>query len=309
MTAPLLLLDSASLYFRAYFGLPDSLRSPDGRPVNAVRGMLDFLSTLVDAAGAAEVVACWDDDWRPQWRVALVPGYKAHRVAGDEVAATPDAGAAEEVPDELAPQVPIIAEVLTALGVPIVGAPEAEADDVIGTLAERAAGPVDIATGDRDLFQLVSDERHARVRYTARSVRQHQVVDDGWLLAKYGITGAQYADFATLRGDASDGLPGVAGVGEKTAAALVRTFGDLSGILAAAETGSPDIRPKVRLSLVDSADYLRRAAQVVRVRRDLAIRVPGVQPDPVAAAELGEQHGLGQSLGRASAALERMRER
>ena len=153
-TAPrLMLLDTASLYFRAYFGVPDSLRSPQGEPVNAVRGLLDFVSRLVQDHGPDQLVACMDADWRPQWRVDLIPTYKTHRVA--EAAQDGE----EEVPDTLAPQVPVIEQVLDALGIARIGVPGYEADDVIGTLATRATGPVQIVTGDRDLFQLVDDAR------------------------------------------------------------------------------------------------------------------------------------------------------
>ena len=141
-----MLLDTASMYFRAFFGVPEILAA-DGTPVNAVRGLLDFISRLVEQYEPTELVCCWDEDWRPQWRVDLVPTYKSHRVV-EVVDAGPDV---EEVPDPLEVQVPIILEVLEALGIAVVGAPEAEADDVIGTLATDAGRPVDIVTGDRDL--------------------------------------------------------------------------------------------------------------------------------------------------------------
>lgn len=150
-----MLLDTASLYFRAYFGVPDSVRAPDGTPVNAVRGLLDFITRLVQDHHPDDLVACWDADWRPQWRVDLIPSYKAHRVAVE----TPEGPDEEETPDTLAPQVPIIAAVLDALGIARVGVAGYEADDVIGTLTGRASGPVDIITGDRDLYQLVDDAR------------------------------------------------------------------------------------------------------------------------------------------------------
>src|SRR5213076_3406209 len=170
----LLLLDTASLYFRAYFGVPDTVRAPDGTPVNAVRGLLDFISRLVQDHRPDQLVACMDADWRPQWRVDLIPTYKTHRVAE---AATEGK---EEIPDTLAPQVPIIEQVLDALGIARVGVPGYEADDVIGTLATRAKGPVQIVTGaretadhqpprvlivtgDRDLFQLVDDAHGVQV--------------------------------------------------------------------------------------------------------------------------------------------------
>jgi 5'-3' exonuclease len=172
-----LLLDTASLYFRAFFGVPDSIRAPDGTPVNAVRGLLDFMTRLISEYRPTEVACCWDNDWRPEWRVELLPSYKTHRVAE----AVDDAPDVEVVPDPLEIQVPIIEDVLAALGVAIVGVDGYEADDVIGTLATDAPMPVDVVTGDRDLFQLVDDDREVRVLYTARGVGKHERIDDGFL--------------------------------------------------------------------------------------------------------------------------------
>ena len=231
-----MLLDSASMYFRAFFGVPE-IKAPDGTPVNAVRGFMDFIARLVDQYDPDQLVCCWDNDWRPAWRVDLLPSYKAHRVVAERAGA-PDI---EEVPDPLEVQVPIILEVLDAFGIRVIGADGYEADDVIGTLATGAGRPVDVVTGDRDLFQLVDDEADVRILYIARGVGNHERVDNAWVRAKYGIDAAQYADFATLRGDASDGLPGVAGIGEKTAATLLGRFGDMAGIIAAAER--PGLRP------------------------------------------------------------------
>lgn len=295
----LMLLDTASLYFRAYFGVPDSFRAPDGMPVNAVRGLLDFIARLVDQYRPDELVCCWDNDWRPEWRVALVPSYKEHRVVA-VVAAGPDV---EEVPDLLSAQIPVILEVLDALGIAVVGLDHYEADDVIGTLATQATGPVDIVTGDRDLFQLVDDERQVRVLYTARGVGRHEVLTDAAVVEKYGIHAHQYADFATLRGDASDGLPGVAGVGEKTAASLLRKFGNLAGLQAAAADPASELAPGVRGKVLAAADYLEVAPTVVAVARDLALPdVPRLLPltpaDPERVLELAERYSLDSPLAR-----------
>lgn len=300
----LMLLDAASLYFRAFFGIPDSVTAPDGRPVNAVRGMLDFIATLVTRYPATHLVACWDDDWRPAWRVALVPSYKTHRVA-QETAAGPDV---EEAPDALEAQVPVIREVLGALGVAIVGAPECEADDVIGTLCARATMPVDVVTGDRDLFQLVDDDREIRVLYTARGVGKLELLDEAVVVKKYGVSGKEYADFATLRGDTSDGLPGVAGVGDKTAASLVQNYGDLDKILLAAADDSTGLSPSLRGKLLKSASYLRDARQVVRVRPDAELpdvdsTLPRTPADPAEWERLVERYGLGSSATRVTEAL------
>lgn len=266
MTARTMLLDTASLYFRAFYGVPDTVHAPDGTPVNAVRGLLDMIAKLVTAYRPARVIACWDDDWRPQWRVDLIPTYKAHRVV-EVVAAGPDV---EETPDALEVQVPLIREALDALGIPVVGVAEHEADDVIGTLATHAPGPVDIVTGDRDLFQLIDDTRDVRVIYTARGMSKLEVVTDEVVVTKYGVHAPQYADFATLRGDASDGLPGVAGIGEKTAATLLAAHGDLAGITAAAAAGE-GMSAGVQAKVLAGAPYLAVAPRVVAVVRDLPL--------------------------------------
>ena len=232
-----MLLDAASLYFRAFYGVKQPLPAPDGTPTNAVRGFLDMMSTLLSRFRATDMVACIDTDWRPAWRVALVPSYKTHRLAVPNASVFgPDAGAGgrrpagEAEPPGLAEQVPIILEALAALGVAAVGAPEHEADDVIATLAERATMPVDVVTGDRDLFQLIDDARAVRVLYTGRGVARLEVIDAAALVARFGILPEQYADFATIR-DPSDGLPGVPGIGAKTAASLLATFGTLEALL------------------------------------------------------------------------------
>ncbi|SFR74993.1 5'-3' exonuclease [Agromyces sp. CF514] len=267
MTDRLMLLDTASLYFRAFYGVPDSLKAADGTPVNAVRGLLDIISRLVTDYEPTRLVACWDDDWRPAWRVDLIPSYKAHRVV--EVVA--DAADVEETPDPLVVQIPLIREVLGILGIPIVGAAEHEADDVIGSLATQATVPVDVVTGDRDLFQLIDDARDVRVIYTARGMSKLEVLTDASVVAKYAVLPQQYADFAALRGDASDGLPGVKGIGEKTAATLLRDFVDLDGIRAAAADASVPLSATMRARISDAAAYLDVAPKVVEVVRDLQL--------------------------------------
>jgi 5'-3' exonuclease len=300
--ATTMLLDAASLYFRAFYGVPTSVTSPDGRPVNAIRGFLDMTARLIGAHSPARLVACWDDDWRPAFRVAALPSYKAHRVAAE---------GGEEVPDELGPQVPVLVEVLAAAGVARIGAPGFEADDVIGTLATRAQGPVDVVTGDRDLFQLVDDARGVRVLYTARGITDLEFVDEAAVAAKYGIPGRSYADFAVLRGDPSDGLPGVSGVGAKTAAALINAFGSLAGIReAAARTVVPEppLTAAVLKKLHAARDYLDAAPEVVTVVTTIDLpAVDGDLPrrpaDPEALAALAEAHGLQNSVRRLGATL------
>ncbi|MGJ9412328.1 5'-3' exonuclease H3TH domain-containing protein [Aeromicrobium sp. CF4.19] len=304
----LLLLDSASLYFRAFYGVPDSMKAPDGTVVNALRGLLDFVATLTTQHSPDAIVACWDDDWRPQWRVDLLPSYKTHRLADPEAVATGEA-VAEESPDLLTPQVPLIAEALGILGIPVVGAPGAEADDIIGTLARLWEGPVDVVTGDRDLFQLVDDEAEVRVLYTARGVSRADVVDAAWIRAKYGIEPSQYVDFATMRGDTSDGIPGVKGIGEKGAATLLADHGDLDGILAAAADESSNLKPRARASLLESVEAIAVMREVVRVLEDtcdVGVVVPLAPLSPDQRAELaafGDRWGLGSVVQRLQEAL------
>ncbi|MFM2438093.1 MAG: hypothetical protein RLZ55_910 [Actinomycetota bacterium] len=307
----IMLLDTASLYFRAYFGVPDTFRSPDGTPVNAVRGLLDFIARLVRDYSPTDLVACWDDDWRPAFRVELLPEYKAQRVA-EVVEPGGDADAAEEVPDTLAPQVPIIEELLAALGIARVGAPGFEADDVIGTLSARATGPARIVTGDRDLFQLVDDARGVAVLYTAaRGVSRAELVDADWLVQRYGIPQGTYGDYSILRGDPSDGLPGVRGVGERTAASLLRAYGSLAGVRAAAADPGTAMRPALRAKIVGATDYLDRAERVVTVVRDVPLpqlpstALPSTAPDPAALAELAARWGVDSSVARVTAAMAR----
>jgi 5'-3' exonuclease len=290
----LLLLDTPSLYFRAFFGIPDSMTAPDGTPVNAVRGLLDFIARLVSDRGPSRLVAAMDNDWRPAFRVEALPTYKAHRVA---------TGHEEEVPDALSPQVAIIEDVLAALGVACFGVDGFEADDVIGTLATRDPGPVDIVTGDRDLFQLVDDSREVRILYTARGVGRAEVIDEATVTKKYAIPGRAYADFATLRGDPSDGLPGVAGVGDKTAASLITTYGDLPALLAALDAGDKRMPAGARSKLEAARDYLTVAPAVVAVVTDVPLpdyddAILATPRDPDGLLELSERWGLDSPLNR-----------
>jgi 5'-3' exonuclease len=302
----LMLLDTAAMYFRAFYGYPDTLRSPDGAPVNAVRGLLDMIARLVTEFRPTELVACWDDDWRPQWRVDLIPSYKTHRVA-EVVEVGPDV---EVVPDPLSLQVPMIVEALTALGIPIVGKAQYEADDIIGTLATIADLPVDVVTSDRDLFQVVDDARRVRIIYTAAGMSKLQLVTDEVLREKYGVTAAQYADFAALRGDNSDGLPGVPGVGEKTAASLLAQFGDLDSIIAAGEEGARSTLPvSLKAKIRAAADYLKVAPAVVGVARNLELpafdaRISIPESGRQQIEQLRTQWGLGESVSRVVAALD-----
>lgn len=265
-----MLLDTASLYYRSFYALPESIRNADGISVGALRGFIDILSRLTTSYSPTTVVACWDDDWRPQWRVDLVPSYKAHRVFAPDSDAI---GTAEDVPDALELQLPMITEFLELAGIPIVGASGYEADDVIGTLSTATSHPVDIVTGDRDLFQLIDDDRDVRVISTIKGMAKLEVWTDASVRAAYGVSAAQYIDFSTMRGDASDGLPGVPGIGEKTAATLLTDFTTLDRIRSAAERGEGMSAARAA-RIVAAGDYLDRAVRVVAVARDLELDVP-----------------------------------
>ncbi|MFB4320290.1 5'-3' exonuclease H3TH domain-containing protein [Actinomadura sp. 21ATH] len=304
----LMLLDTPSLYFRAFFGVPESVKAPDGTPVNAVRGLVDMIARLVQDRRPDRLVCCMDADWRPAFRVEALPSYKAHRVADD---------GGDQTPDALEAQLPVIDAVLKAFGLAVAGVPGYEADDVIGTLAVRGAaqGPVDIVTGDRDLFQLVDERGPVQVLYTARGIRNLQVMGEKEVAAKYGIPGRGYADYATLRGDPSDGLPGVPGIGDKTAAALVTRFGSLEGILAALQAGTTEGFPAgARRRMEAASDYLAAAETVVKVvtgiddpvLSGLDDRLPAEPRDPaalVALAALADEWNLSGPVNRLLNAL------
>ena len=290
-----MVLDTPSLYFRAFYGVPDTITAPDGTPVNAIRGLLDFATRLVRDFKPTRLVAALDADWRPQWRVEALPTYKAHRVSAD---------GGDQTPDALAVQVPVIEEVLDAIGIVRIGVEAYEADDVIGTLAEQADCPVDVVTGDRDLFQLVNDDVPVRVIYTAKGVGSASPWDEAAVTAKYGIPGRLYGEFAALRGDPSDGLPGVPGVGEKTAAALVGRFTCVEDLVAAATSGDDTGFPAgARGKVLAAMDYLERAPLVVRVARDVPLpsyddRLSASPLDPERLVALSDRWALDSSLNR-----------
>lgn len=333
------LLDLAGIYFRAFFAVPTSTTSPDGRPVNAVRGSLDIISRVVADARPSRVIACLDLDWRPAWRVALIDTYKTHRVLepqaapGSSSTAVPEAltgaltGAGitphsggpgpsadvEVVPDELSPQVPILLDTLAAVGITVAGATGYEADDVIGTLAAaETADPVEVVTGDRDLFQVArDDDPPVTVRYIGAGMSKAKVYTAADVASRYGIPAGSYADFAALRGDPSDGLPGVPGVGDKTAATLIGRFGSVEGLVEALDSRNTGLAPGVRTKLTNARDYLLVAPRVVRVATDAPVVVEpaggGVLPagpvDPGALSALVRAHGIGGPVNRLLQAL------
>lgn len=295
-----LYFDTATLYYRAFYAVPESIVAPDGTPSGAVRGFLDMVSAIAKQFPAKQVVFAWDDDWRPQWRVDLVPSYKLHRVA-EEASEQPD-DAFEVIPDALSPQIGAISHLLDAIGLPRIGQLGHEADDVLGALVAKSTGRCDVVTGDRDLFQLVSDRDSNRVISITKGVKNLEVVDDAYLQNRYGITGAQYADFSMLRGDPSDGLPGVKGIGEKTAAKLITEHFDVPGLIAAAKDDAIAMPPAVRRNILESQVYMKAAGKVVRVKTSAklpkSLLLPKTIRDPASLALLMNAWGVEKQVAR-----------
>lgn len=295
----LMLLDSASLWYRAYFGMPDTLLSPSGEPVNAIRGYLDMSARLISQYKPKRIVACIEGDWRPSWRTDLFPEYKANRL---------DESGEEEEPDTLAPQIPILLDLIEAFGMPLVGADDYEADDVIATYSVREPGPTKIVTGDRDLFQLVDDKRKVSVVYLAKGISNHDLVDLKWISKKYDIPGERYALFAMIRGDASDGLPGIRGIGEKGAAAIAKNFDSMEQVMRAAKSGDERLTPNHAKKLLESADYAKIAPKLVHCALDVPIpdldlSIPKKPTDLTEIYQYQKDYGLGASVDRFIAAL------
>jgi len=296
----LMLLDSASLWYRAYYGMPDTLVSPSGFPVNAIRGYLDMSARLIGMYSPNRIVACIEGDWRPSWRVDIFPAYKANRLE--------DGSDVEEEPETLTPQIPVLLDLLDAFGIPMLGVDDYEADDVMATFAVKEKGPIRIVTGDRDLFQLVDDKRDVKVVYLAKGISQHDLVDISWVANKYGIPGDRYALFAMFRGDPSDGLPGVKGIGEKGAALIANNFASVEETLAAAKAGAKALTPALAKKIIEGAEYLKIAPTLVNCARDVAIPQMGISL-PTKPADLSEiyaikdEYGLGASVDRLISAL------
>jgi 5'-3' exonuclease len=310
VTGPLVLVDAASLYFRAFFALPDSLTAPDGTPVNAVRGFADFIARILTDRKPSRLVACHDADWRPAFRVNAIPTYKTHRVADAK-------NNVEIVPDALSPQIPIIMELLDACGIAQAEAEGYEADDVIGTLVAREAkDPVEVITGDRDLFQTVRTEpTPVLVVYCGRGWAKSEALGPDEIASRYGLpvdsAGPAYADMAALRGDPSDGLPGVLGIGEKTAAKLITRFGSLEGLVAAAAEANSTVPLRWREALAADAKYVAAAPLVVRVAHDAKViidrddHVPTEPRDLDRVRELQARWNLSAPVDRLIAAINR----
>ena len=283
-------MDAASLLYRAYHAIPE-MRAPDGAKIHAAHGFLGFLTRLIPDRKADRLIVALDNDWRPAFRVEALPTYKTHRLAG------PD-----DPPDDVGLQFPVLLEIFDAIGISYAEATGFEAEDVIATIAATAAGPVEIVTGDRDLFAVVHSPQ-VKVLYTLRGVSQLAEVDEDWIAAKYGIPGDRYLDYALLRGDPSDGLPGVAGIGEKTASGLLRRYGTLDAAL-----GAADLDPAIRRKLTASAAYLEAARRVVAPAVDCPVRggdgsLPRAPRDPARLAAVAERSALGGSVKRLVEAL------
>ena len=296
----LMLLDSASLWYRAYYGMPDTLLAPDGTPVHAIRGYLDMTARLVGIYKPDRLVACLDGDWRPSWRVELFPDYKANRLDED--------GDEEEEPDTLTPQIPILLDLLDLFGIQVVGVDDYEADDVMATYAEVEKGPIRIVTGDRDLFQIVDDARDIKVVYLAKGVSQHDLVDVKYVADKYQIPGERYALFAMFRGDPSDGLPGVRGIGEKGAALIANNFATVEEALAGAHAAHESLPAALAKKIIAGSDYLAIAPTVVQVARHVALprldlSMPKAPADLSPIYQFKERYGLGASVDRLISAL------
>jgi 5'-3' exonuclease len=296
----LMLLDSASLWYRAYYGMPDTLVSPSGMPVNAIRGYLDMTARLIGMYSPNRIVACIEGDWRPSWRVELFPDYKANRLE--------DESDEEEEPETLTPQIPVLLDLLDAFGIPMLGVDDYEADDVMATFAVREKGPVRIVTGDRDLFQLVDDKRDVKVVYLAKGLSQHDLVDIKWVAEKYGIPGDRYALFAMFRGDPSDGLPGVRGIGEKGAALIASNFASVEEALSAAHASHEVLTKSLAQKIIDGTDYLAIAPTLVNCARNVAIpkmdiATPTKPGDLSEIYQMKDEYGLGASVDRLISAL------
>ena len=296
-----MLLDSASLWYRAYYGMPDTLLAPDGTSVNAVRGFLDMTARLVNVYKPDRLVACLDGDWRPSWRVDLFPEYKANRLEEE--------GEEEEEPETLTPQIPILLDLLDLFGIPVIGVDDYEADDVMASYAEIEPGPIRIVTGDRDLFQMVDDKRDIKVVYLAKGISQHDLVDIKYVADKYLIPGDRYDLFAMFRGDPSDGLPGVKGIGEKGAAIIANNFASVDDALQAAHEGSELLAPALAKKIIAGTDYLKIAPKLVRVARDAPLpkadlSLPKAPEDLSAIYQFKERYALGASVDRLISALD-----
>jgi len=252
-------VDLSSLAYRSFYGLPDSIKSTEGKPVNAIKGYLDALNRFIKMYKPKEIIHAVDEDWRPQWRVDLLPQYKAHRVEESDE---------ELVPDDLEYQLAILPQILQDMGMRVVGAPKAEADDLLAVICHQRNNVV-VITGDRDLLQLINDKKSNAVHMLGKD--GGTLFTEKEVLNKYGVKADQYVDFSVLRGDASDGLPGVKGIGEKTAAKLIYEFDNVQNLIGEATKGNASISKRISASILDSTDYIKNVIKVVTLKHDLHI--------------------------------------
>jgi 5'-3' exonuclease len=290
-----LLLDVSSLGYRAYFGLRDLVRAPDGTSVGAVFGYLDMVTKLVVSRRPDEVVHVYDHDWRPTMRTQLYAGYKGNR--------PPE-------PEGLPEQFALLRRVLDLSGMRQAEAPGWEAEDAIGGLCKDSGHDdrFEMVSGDRDLIQLVRDPS-VRLLFTVRGVSELLELNEAAVLAKYGVPASRYAEFAILRGDPSDALPGVSGVGEKTARALIEVYGSLDELLDDASSDEPKAgplrgKPALRARLREARDYVAAMRRLVPIETDAALKIWSGRRDDGALRALADEHGLRGPVVRLLAALD-----
>ena len=303
-----LLVDSASLWYRAFYGMPESISSTTGLPNNAIKGFFDGLARIITRYRPDEIGICLDDNWRPQWRVDLFPGYKLNRLEADDSAEDAEGGEAE--PDLLTPQIGPIIELCTLLGLHPISVQDQEADDVIATLANVSTDTsIRVMTGDRDLFQLIRLPSDVQIIYLAKGISQHDLVDGSYITTRYGVPADRYGLFAAIRGDASDGLPGIKGIGEKGAATIANSFDSMDAVIDAAITESDLLSSTHRKRILADLDYARIAEKLVNCRTDLAI--DGVElnrwkerSDLIEFRRRAKEWELGSTIERITAALD-----
>jgi 5'-3' exonuclease len=285
-----LLLDVSSLAYRAYFAMRDGVYTKDGRPVGALHGYLDMVARLVANRRPDEVIHVYDHDWRPVARTDIYPGYKADR---------------PEEPADLTVQFALLREVLGPTGMLQAQTEGWEAEDAIGAFCVEAHDDdrLEIVSGDRDLLQLVRDPV-VRVLYTVRGVTELLEFDEALVLERYGVPASRYVEFAILRGDPSDGLPGVKGVGEKTARDLVKAFPSIDAMLEAAEIGDPMIKPAVRERLLASVGYLSAMRRLVPVNAEAPLSLWAGDRDDAPLLSMAEELAIRGPAQRLLAALD-----
>jgi 5'-3' exonuclease len=279
---PLLAVDAPSMLFRAFYALPDSIKGPDGKPVNALLGTTNLILREVERFQPRAVALCFGPD-AADYRVELFSGYHAER---------------PEVPDDLVPQFADSDDFFSAFAWTVTHHPSLEADDLLGSYAkleEKAGGRTLLLTGDRDLYQCASER--TTVLYVRTGGRGAEEVTPEEVRNRYGIAPEVVPDFIALRGDPSDGIPGAKGVGEKTAAALLREHGSLESVL---EQAIREPRPALRTSLLDGRDDLL-AYKDIATLRDAGVKRPrDRQTDWAGAAEAARARGMNRLAKRLS---------